>query len=157
MVFAAGTRQRRAEFAVTKRAAKRRDSANDPKHEQREPGLYVRQLKAKAGEDAGADDVGNNDGRCRDEPDSPPRSSRLHGTRFSNRSHLWIDNPEIIGTGEFFRCTLEIHNWPAPAGRLRDVPVAYRKFVVAWNESRITSPDFPELSEAIPSISLKAA
>src|ERR1044071_5942394 len=96
MVFAAGARQCGAEFTIAKRAAQRRDSANDPKHEQRESRLNVCQLKTEAGEDARADNVGNNDRRRRKETDSPTRSSRLHRTRFSNRSHLWIDNPEII-------------------------------------------------------------
>ena len=78
MVFAAGARQCGAEFAITQRPAQRRDSANDPKHEQRESRLNICQLKAKAGEDAGANNVGNNDGSCRKKTDSPPRSSRLH-------------------------------------------------------------------------------
>src|SRR5262249_42811922 len=106
MVLASRARQRGAEFAVTKRATKRRNSANDPKHEQWESRLEVCQLKTKAGENAGANNVGNNNGRRRDEADSPPRSSGLHRTTFSNRSHLWIDNPEIIRTGEFFRSGL---------------------------------------------------
>src|SRR6266480_584305 len=111
MIFTAGARQRGAEFAITKRAAQRHDSANDPKHEQRESRLNICQLKAEAGEDARADNVGNNDGKCREETNRPPRSSRLQRTRFGNRSHLWIDNPEIIGASEFFRSGLQIHNW----------------------------------------------
>src|SRR5882724_2922450 len=111
MVFPSGARQRGAEFAITKRAAQRHDSANDPKHEQWESRLNVRQLKTEAGEDASADNVGNNDGKCRKETNRPSRSSRLQRTRLGNRSHLWIDNPEIIGTREFFRTGLQIHNW----------------------------------------------
>src|SRR6266853_562158 len=128
MVFTPGARQRGAELAITKSAAKRGDSANDPKHEQREPRLNIRQLKSKTGEDACANDVGNNDGRCRDETDGPSRRSRLHGTRFSNCSHLEIDNPKIIGSSEFFRRDIRVHNWRAS---LRDMLVAVGKFAVA--------------------------
>src|SRR5206468_9839033 len=113
MVFTPGTRQRGAELAITECTAKCGDSADDPKHEQGEPRLNIRQLKAKTGKDAGANNVGDNDGRCRDETDSSPRRSRLHGTRFSNRRHLQIDHPEIIGTGEFFRSGIRVHNWRA--------------------------------------------
>ena len=72
MVLPSGTRQRGAEFAITKRAAKRRDSANDPKHEQRKSRLNVRQLKTKAREDPSANNVGNNDRGCCDETNGPP-------------------------------------------------------------------------------------
>ncbi len=113
MVFTPGARQRGAELAITKRAAKRRNAANDPKHEQRKPRLNICQLKTKAGEDARANDVGNNDGRCRNKTDGSPRRSRLHGTRFNNCSHLQIDNPKIIGSSEFFRSGVRIHNWQA--------------------------------------------
>src|SRR5437870_1168836 len=65
MIFASGTRQRGAEFAITNRATKRRDSTDNPQHKQREPGLNVRQLKTKAGEDASANNVGDYDGGCR--------------------------------------------------------------------------------------------
>src|SRR4029453_10544947 len=131
MVFTSGARQRGAELAITKRAAKRGDSADDPKHEQRKSRLNIHQLKAKAGKDAGANNVGDNDGRRRNEPDSPPRSSRLHGTRFSNCSHLWIDNPEIIGTREFFRSDLKVHNWSRGGGKVARNAGRRRKFVVA--------------------------
>src|SRR5882724_6649315 len=106
MVFPSGARQRGAEFAITKRAAQRHDSANDPKHEQRESRVNVCQLKAEAGEDARADNVGNNDEKCRKETNRPSRSSRLHRTRLSNRNHIWIDNPEILGASEFFQSGL---------------------------------------------------
>src|SRR5215831_9975595 len=102
MVFASRARQRGAEFAITKRAAKCCDSPNHPKHEQRKSRLDVCQLKTKAGENASANNVGNNDGRCRDEADGSTRRSRLYGTRFGNCSHLWVDSPQIIGTREFF-------------------------------------------------------
>ena len=61
MIFASGARQRGAQFAIAKRAAKRHDSADDPQHEQGEPGLNVRQLETETRENAGADDIGNND------------------------------------------------------------------------------------------------
>ena len=41
MVFAAGTWECRAQFAITKRAAKRDDAADNPEHEQREAGLNI--------------------------------------------------------------------------------------------------------------------
>src|SRR5438128_10542857 len=63
MVLPSGTRQRGAEFAITKRAAKRRHSANDPKHEQRKSRSNVRQWPTAAREDPNSDKVGNNDGR----------------------------------------------------------------------------------------------
>src|SRR4029434_2802330 len=128
MVFTPGARQRGAKLAITKRAAKRGDSTNDPTHEAPESRLNIRQLKAKTGEDAGANNVCNNDGRCRDKTDGTPRRSRLHGTRFSNCSHLQIDNPEIIGSSEFFRSGIRVHNWRAS---LRDMLVAVGKFAVA--------------------------
>src|SRR6266536_3650297 len=111
MVFTPGARQSGAELAITERAAKCGDPANDPKHEQGEPRLNIRQLKAKTGKNAGANNVGNNDGRRRDESDGSSRRSRLHGAGFSNCRHLQIDNPEIIGSSEFFRSALQIHNW----------------------------------------------
>src|SRR3954451_7591764 len=113
MIFTSGARQSGAELAITECAAKRSDSANDPKHEQGESRLNIRQLKAKTGKDAGANNVGDNDGRGRDESDSPPRRSGLHARRFSNCRHLQIDNPEIIGTSEFFRSGIRVHNWRA--------------------------------------------
>src|SRR5215468_9110867 len=106
MIFTSGARQRGAELAITKGPTKRCDSANDPEHEQRKSGLNIRELETKTGEDAGANNVGDNDGRCRDKANSPPRRPRLHRTRFSNCSHFRIDNPEISGTREFFRSTV---------------------------------------------------
>src|SRR5438477_12326789 len=61
MIFATGTWKRGTELAVTKRAAKRSNSADDPEHDQRETGLNVGDLKPETGEDAGADDVCNDD------------------------------------------------------------------------------------------------
>jgi hypothetical protein len=91
MILAARTRERGAQFAVTKRTAKRRDSADDPEHKQRKPGLNVRQLKTETGKDARADDVGDNDGTRRDETDRTPRL-RFHGRTLSNDGHRGIDN-----------------------------------------------------------------
>src|SRR5437016_9732157 len=110
MVFTPGARQSGAELAVTERAAECGDSANDPKHEQGEPRLNIRELKAKTGKDAGANNVGNNDGRLRDESDSPPRRSGHHATRFSNCRHLKIDNTEIIWTSEYSRSGTRVHD-----------------------------------------------
>ncbi len=81
MIFASRTRQCGAEFAIAKRAAERRDSADDPKHEQRESRLNILQLKAETREDAGADNVGNHDRTCSDETDRPPRRCRLNSSR----------------------------------------------------------------------------
>ena len=41
----------------------------------------------------------------------PARSWRFHRTTFGGRSHLWIDNSEIMGTREFFRTGIEVHDW----------------------------------------------
>src|SRR4030095_4181997 len=131
MVFTSGARQRGAKLAITTSDPKRSDSANDPKHKQRKSRLNVRQLKTKAGKDAGANNIGDNDGRRRNEPDSPPRSSRLHGTRFGNCSHLRIDNPEISGTSEFFRSDLKVHNWSRGGRKVARNAGRRRKFVVA--------------------------
>ena len=102
MIFASGTRQCRAQFAVAKRTAECRDSADYPKHEQREPGLNFRYLKTETREDAGADNVGDNDGTRGDETDRAPRPRRFCKTSFVDVRHRWIDNPEITGTREFF-------------------------------------------------------
>src|SRR5207248_9676324 len=73
MVFPAGTRQRRAEFAITKCAAKRGGSAYHPKHQKRKSRLNVRQLKTKARENAGPNNVGDNDRSRGDEADGASR------------------------------------------------------------------------------------
>ena len=130
MVFPSGPRQRGTEFAVTKRATERHDSANDPKQEQREYRLNVCQLKAKAGKDSRADDVGDNDGRCRKKTNSSPLNTRLHRTAFGKCCHFWIDNLEIILTSEFFRSGLQIHDWFSADARCRDTLVAIGKFFV---------------------------
>ena len=74
MIFASRARQRGTKFSITKRTTKRCDSANDPKHEQRESGLNFRYLEAEAREDAGANDISNNNGGRRDKADRAPRS-----------------------------------------------------------------------------------
>src|SRR5437660_7726915 len=130
MIFPSGPRQPGTEFAVTKRATERHDAANDPKQEQRESRLNVCQLKAKAGKDSRADDVGDNDGRCRKKTNSSPLSTRLHRTAFGKCCHFWIDNLEIILTSEFFRSGLQIHDWSSADARCRDTLVAIGKFFV---------------------------
>src|ERR1700730_3808430 len=57
MILATGAGERRGQFSVTERTAKRSDAANDPEHDQSEPGMYLRKLKAEAGENTGADNV----------------------------------------------------------------------------------------------------
>ena len=144
MIFASGARQRGAQFAVAKRAAKRRDPADDPEHQQRESGLNVRQLKTEAREDAGADDVGNHDGARRHETDRPPRGWRFHGTRGSrDRSVIgWIDSSHSSA------CLANETRGYRGSAALQLVPGL--KMIT---ESR--APNFDELSEAIPGITLK--
>ena len=91
MIFPSGTRQRGAEFAITNRATKRRDSTDNPQHKQREPGLNVRQLKTKARENSGADDVGNHNGRRREKTDSALGSGGLHRNALIKSSHRWVN------------------------------------------------------------------
>src|SRR5215470_10646426 len=78
MVLASGTRQRGGEFAVTESATKRRNSSDDPEHQQRESRLNIIQLKAKARENAGSDNVGDHYGAGGDETDGAPRSCRFN-------------------------------------------------------------------------------
>ena len=81
MIFAAGSRQCRAELAITQRAAKRDETADYPKEQEREPGTDINKLKAKAGEDASANNVGNNDGtgRCKADRAQPSREAADRG------------------------------------------------------------------------------
>src|SRR5207237_5472446 len=73
MIFTSGTRQCSAQFAITERAAKRGDSANDPKHEQCKSRLNFHHLETDAREDSRANDVRNNDGARREETHGPGR------------------------------------------------------------------------------------
>jgi len=61
IVFTARAGQHRGEFRITERAAYRDDPADDPQQQQREPRIYVGDLKSEAGKDADADHVGDND------------------------------------------------------------------------------------------------
>src|SRR5260370_21727251 len=87
MIFAPGTRERRAQFRVTKRAAKRCDSTDDPEHEQYESRMNLRQLKAEARANARADDIGNHDGACRNETNRPSRRWPLHAAISNSTGH----------------------------------------------------------------------
>ena len=108
MVFASGTRQRGTEFAITKRAAERHGSANHPKHQQRKSRLNIRQLKTEAGEDAGANNVGNNDGTgCREEADGASR-----GGDFTERRSVIVaisasTIPKLSGLANSFEAELK--------------------------------------------------
>src|SRR5260370_36936710 len=82
MIFAPGTRERRAQFPVTNRAAKRCDSTDDPEHEQYESRMNLRQLKAEARENAVAHDICNPVGPCRTKTNLPSRVWRLHTATF---------------------------------------------------------------------------
>lgn len=82
MIFAAGPRQCRAQLAITKRAAKRGDSADDPKHQERKTRLDIGNLKSKASENAGADNVRNHDPAGGEKADRASRRSRI-GCRWS--------------------------------------------------------------------------
>src|SRR3982751_3563709 len=100
MVFAAGARQRGAELAITERTAKRRGSAYDPQHQQREPGLDVRELKTKAREDTRADDVRDHKSARGQKTNRPRRFTCLRSNELSNPGHGKLDNLEITRARE---------------------------------------------------------
>ena len=81
MIFAAGARKCGTQFAVTKRAAQRGDSADDPKHQQRETGLNVRDLKPEAGKNAGADNIRDHNPTGGEKADAPSRRLRSEISR----------------------------------------------------------------------------
>src|SRR6266481_7469143 len=92
MIFAARAWQGGAKLAIANRAAQRRDPAHNPEHQEREPGLNARQLKSETREDAGADDIRNDNGAGRDETNRARRSWRFQRMTFSDTSHDLIDN-----------------------------------------------------------------
>lgn len=61
VIFAPGTRERRAQLAVTKGAAEGNDSADDPEQNEGEAGMDVGHLKPEARENTCADDIGHNE------------------------------------------------------------------------------------------------
>src|ERR1051326_359999 len=87
MILASGTRQRGTEFAIAKRTTKRGDSADHPKHQQREPCLNIGQLKAKTGENAGPYNVGNHDRTGCDKADCASRAWRFQCRARGDNGH----------------------------------------------------------------------
>ena len=88
VIFAAGSRQRGPQFRVAQRAAECREPAHRPQRKQDEPRLDVLELKAEAGEHAGANHVRDHHGkrRARTEP-----SDVGHGAARSNtRQCFWV-------------------------------------------------------------------
>src|SRR3984893_157657 len=138
MVLASGAGQRGAEFAVAERATKRDDSADDPQHQQRKPRLNACQLKPKAREDAGANDVGNDNGTCCEKADATRGRSLFHSGMFSDGVHRSIDNRQISGNRELFRSYARIHIGNVQALKSSHVRI-------------------PELSEVSPGMTLRAA
>ena len=92
MVLAAGTWQRGAQFAVTKCAAERGNSTDDPEHEQGEARLNVNDLKSETGKNAGADDVCDHDSAGGKKTDGARRSSQVRRGRVGGMVHVWRDN-----------------------------------------------------------------
>ena len=88
MVFATGTWHCCGEFAVTERPAERRDSTDEPKHQQRKSRLNIFQLKTETREDPGPDDVGDHDRARSYKTDGPPGRCRLDRSRMCKRGHL---------------------------------------------------------------------
>src|SRR5712692_1061812 len=64
--------------------------------------MNVRQLKSEARENAGADNVGDHNPARGHETDGSPRRRYVRGWKLSDFGHGGIDNPEIIGSREFF-------------------------------------------------------
>src|SRR5439155_5962663 len=88
MIFATGTRERGAQFTVTKRPAERGDSTDDPEHQQSKARLDVGNLKSETGEHAGADNVGDDNSAGGKKADRAPGSSRIR----RRLVHVGIDN-----------------------------------------------------------------
>ena len=94
MIFAAGTRKCCAQLTVTKRAAERGDSPNDPEHEQSKTRVDVGNLKSEAGEHAGANNVCNHDpARC-EKTDGSSRSLPIRRGRLGQLVHDRVDPPK---------------------------------------------------------------
>ena len=91
MVFAAGAGECCAQFTVAKCAAKCRDSANDPKHDQCETGLYVGELKPQTGEHTCADDICDHNSAGGKKTDGSSWSLRIRYGRFRRSVHFGID------------------------------------------------------------------
>ena len=92
MIFAAGTRKRRAQLAVTKRATKRGDSTDDPEHEQGKAGLDVGNLKSKAGKYTGANNVRDYDPARRKKTDGSTGFAQTRAVWLGGSVHIGIDN-----------------------------------------------------------------
>src|SRR2546430_16648164 len=92
MIFTARTRERSAQFAVTKRAAKRSDSANDPEHEQGKTRVKIDNLKSETGEHTGADDVCDHNSAGGEKADRPRRGSQIRRGAVRGFRHLAHDN-----------------------------------------------------------------
>ena len=93
MIFATGPRQGGAQFSVTKRATERDDAADQPQQEKWESRMNFRKLKSEAGENAGTDDVGDDNGGGSRETDTT-RQWRGFGLRIGRSSvnNDWHDS-----------------------------------------------------------------
>src|SRR2546430_17259581 len=92
MIFTARTRERSAEFAVAKRAAKGSDSANDPEHEQGKTRVKIDNLKSETGEDTRADNVCDHNSARGKKADRPRRGSQIRRGQVRGFRHLAHDN-----------------------------------------------------------------
>jgi hypothetical protein len=71
--------------------------------------MNIRYLKAEAGKHAGADDVGDHNPACGKKADGARWRLRRRSNGQRSGPHAWIDNPEIIGSREFFRSSIRLH------------------------------------------------
>ena len=92
MILAPGPRQSRAELAVAKRAAKRRNSSDDPKHQESKSRVDINDLKSEAGENAGTDNVCDDNSAGRRKSDRSRRFRRSDCVRFGDFVHCRLDN-----------------------------------------------------------------
>ena len=65
IILTPGTRQGRAQLGIRQRPTDCDHAADHPQHDQGEPGLQGHQLKAKTGEHAGANHIGDDDRKRR--------------------------------------------------------------------------------------------
>ncbi len=65
VIFTAGSRQARAELSIGQCTAQCRYATHQPEHHQHKRRLDINELKTKAGENTGANHVGDNNGNCR--------------------------------------------------------------------------------------------
>src|SRR5436309_2353683 len=92
MIFSAGSRKGSAQLTVAQRPAKGGDSAHNPKHQERKPGLNIEELKPEAGENAGTDNVCNDNSAGSRETDCGRWFRRIRSGHLRRFVHCRVDN-----------------------------------------------------------------